>query len=211
MNYVSKFIEQLRKYWKKLCKEYDCHTVEELEIVSGLEYASLLLRHLNNNTKYKLSETAGILDMNRKGETTYRITASLLITMDDCSENKDGTKVRLTPHVVILEANLYLLMLANKDQLDILMDYFKISLRHEMGHVIDYTNIMKKSNNYEQFRDQFYGKDDENQIEDLKERRVEGKKYMRKYYAVQREQRADKYVGLTIDDHIRIEKKIIIY
>lgn len=123
-NLLYDFVRFLDDYWKELQKSYGCDV--KFAIVDALEYVKI--RYDYSYTEITIDDLLTKLDEEQR----YGSILHTVATFDfDEDEN-----TRIHQIVLMEEGILWELILKNLPRLDKLKDYLKISLKHEMGHVL---------------------------------------------------------------------------
>lgn len=133
---------------------------------------------------------------------------SLIVTSTQWLNYQGYSKIH-TIDVCIIEEEFLRLVVSCIDQMDVLIKYLKLSMRHEIGHVIDKINrvglpideFIKLENEDNEFREKHsdvYG----NSNSELS---------VRDYYALPSEARANKNVGINVDDFIDLSNQLALH
>lgn len=173
--------------WDKLCREFNIRV--PIYINTGEQNLKLMwdLCYKNSTTKQGPSEFI-------RDYCDYPKDSSIYTVFHGVTTEGD-----VVQHVTVSCENLYLLIIEYMDRIDMLKEYFRVSLKHEMGHCK--ANIELYVNSYDVYCKEY------DQTREMLEKWIQEhpepyseEEYEYFYYSTPQEKRANDAVGLTADE-----------
>ena len=179
--------------WDNLCKEFNIQV--PIYINTGKQNLALMWDRCYKNSTKKRGASEFLRDY-----CNYPRDSSMYTVY--CGTTAEGDVVQ---HVTIPCEILYLLIIEFMDRIDVLKEYFRVSLKHEMGHCK--ANIELCVNSYDVYCKEY------DQTREMLEKWIQEhpepyseEEYEYFYYSTPQEKRANDAVGLTVDELLTASK-----
>ena len=203
----NKLIDILLEYWKTLKEEFNDKNISNVPLVIArhdqfLEvfYEAVKKHHPRlRMTKGFLKHVKGFISAEN-----YMTTQHL-----GFFESGESFQFVYVADEVLIEA----LLVAGPGGFDHVVDKSKMSLRHEMGHCISNSDFYEKAGCDACKAEEMLIKENKRNSEELKLLDLEYKDtphddmYIKKYFNLPEELKADTAVGLTYEDHLKVYNK----
>ena len=135
----------------------------------------------------------------------YSITYSLMQTEFGGYRDDDNKMIVDTLNILLLRDQIYSFIIENLDHLDLVMDYLRLALRHEFGHVLDYIRFNGMA--YDEYREERARREkarfDYNEaLDHTKGQTIDN---LREYYSLEEEATANANVGISLEEKIKYD------
>lgn len=135
----------------------------------------------------------------------YSITYSLMQTEFGGYRDDDNKMIVDTLNILLLRDQIYSFIIENLDHLDLVMDYLRLALRHEFGHVLDYIRFNGMA--YDEYREERARREkarcDYNEA--LDHTKGQTMDNLREYYSLEEEATANANVGISLEEKIKYD------
>lgn len=198
-NIIEQVTDSLYKIWDDLKEQYCVNT--DFVICSTSSYLKIKNEyHRFDMSEKPLDELINDLSANENNGTLIETLSTITI---------DGNnKVHVHSVVCLRDETLYELILRNIGRIDLLIEYLKQSLLHEMGHVL--CNLDYENKTIEEWRIEICEKKvyEDRQTREYAEQIDDPDEYMLTYFNLPGERSANDRVGLTAEDMVKMDKEI---
>lgn len=214
-NIYGYYLDMLMKEFKSLKKEFkNVMDMTPVDVVFGINSTSVvdLFNNQLANKFDKLDDTITFTELRDTCQMfiTHDIDVLMKATMIPAVV-KDGTIELCKLNIDVNGERLRMLLLDNLEQLDLVWEHIKLSLRHEFGHIMDYIlnyngqeeSEFKKTRalydeQFDEYRDRFF--DEKGQIKDRNNDEKEMERFHWYYEKLDGERIANELAGVDIDE-----------
>lgn len=212
MEYSGNLYKHIVHEW--ILKDFYDLIEEFQDQVKGIE-VSLLIKSIEGIIKDEILDHNGRYTKRWIGETLERITnqdsMNIMVTSYRGCAGKDGKLIVTNIDISIMYDSLINLIIANLHQLDLLKESLHLSIRHEFGHVLDYSgyngmdisDVKAIHDKEEQRKEEFFRLLSSGYYDD-----PEGIQWDEAYNNLPVEVMANLLTGIDVDKYLRIKRQI---